>query len=893
MTHLYSLLQRKVEKWRGADYPLSDYPALAEIFDYARLPETGLLRFLRPPQLRALETYWYLRLVEGTPHITELYARHFPKTSERLAALGLGHPDLRDVVLDEGLDGLLDQIKRDDALVKEYRLEAVRETLALPYPSYILALAMGAGKTMLIGAIIATEFAMALEYPDGPFVQNALVFAPGKTILEALRELAEVPYEQILPPRLYRRFVARYKLTFTRDGEKDLSIVRGSLFNIVVTNTEKIRIQKRPVRKRKGWTQHKLKELEEREEEIANLRLQAVASLPNLAVFSDEAHHTYGQAMEKDLKRVRQTVNYLHENTNLICVVNTTGTPYYKRQLLRDVVVWHGLSQGIRDGILKDVSDSVYAYRFDDASTDAFVAEVVRDFFTHYGKVRLPNGSPARIALYFPQENDLQAMRPVVERTLAELGYTPTIVLRNTSKSTQEEIDAFNRLNDPASPHRVILLVNKGTEGWNCPSLFATALARKLRSSNNFVLQAATRCLRQVPGNTHKARIYLSQDNYRTLDNQLQETYGEHLSDLNWTSGRSRRARIVVRKVDLPPLVVRRLVQTVVAKEVIQEAILSLVRPEMAETEQLIREQATLTASPTEDAPQRQVLQFVGREVIADVDDEVDLYTAATQLAAIYRLDVWEVYRELRRVYAGQRTLPEAHLADLARQIEEQTRGYEVRSETVEDALALVRLEGFEAETGEDGEVVYTATISYPIERERLLTHYEAFKSGDGRDFGFHYTPYNFDSKPEQNFFIWLLARLNEDPDDVEDIYFTGGLTPDRQTDFFIEYKGLDGRWHRYVPDFLIRKKDGRCLIVEIKDARWESPVKNDLALAGEGQEGVSVEGRKVIALNRWTNLDPERLAYHVIYTATEVIPTEDLAGVQEFLYAEDAGSEA
>ena len=46
----------------------------------------------------------------------------------------------------------------------------MRETLTLDYPSYILALAMGAGKTILIGAICATEFAMALEYPDGPFV---------------------------------------------------------------------------------------------------------------------------------------------------------------------------------------------------------------------------------------------------------------------------------------------------------------------------------------------------------------------------------------------------------------------------------------------------------------------------------------------------------------------------------------------------------------------------------------------------------------------------------------------------------------------------------------------------------------------------------------------------
>lgn len=71
-----------------------------------------------------------------------------------------------------------------------------------------------------MGAIVATEFAVALEYPDGPFIQNALVFAPGLTILESLRELAEVPYDQLLPPRLYKPFEATYKLVFTREGEK-------------------------------------------------------------------------------------------------------------------------------------------------------------------------------------------------------------------------------------------------------------------------------------------------------------------------------------------------------------------------------------------------------------------------------------------------------------------------------------------------------------------------------------------------------------------------------------------------------------------------------------------------------------------------------------------------
>ena len=876
---LYTLLAPKVEAWRAAGYPSTDYPAIAEILNYAWLTPHSQPRYLRLAQIRAIETYWYLRLVEGTPQIIDLYTRLFPKTTDRMVALGLEHSDLKALVIDSSFNDLLNKVRQEDAFVKQYRLEALRETLDLDYPSYILALAMGAGKTMLIGAIIATEFAMAWEYPAAasPFIQNALVFAPGKTILDALRELAEVRYDQILPPRLYKQFITHYKLTFTRDGEKDLPVIRKSSYNIIVTNTEKIRIQKRSVRSRQGWTQLKLATLEKQEEEIANLRLQAVASLPNLGIFSDEAHHTYGQAMEVDLKRVRQTVNYLHQSTNLVCVVNTTGTPYYQRQLLKDVVVWYSLSQGIRDNILKDLSDSIYSYRFDDSNTDAFVAEVVRDFVTEYGDVRLPNGAAAKLALYFPQEDDLAALRPVVERTLAEMGYPATLVLKNTSRSTQAEVDDFNRLNAPDAPHRVILLVNKGTEGWNCPSLFATALARRLRTSNNFVLQAATRCLRQIPNNTRKGRVYLSQDNYSTLDAQLQETYGESLGDLNRAASQSRPVRLVVRKTDIPPLVVQLEVKTVISVKSPGSTPLTLTRPQV-QADALVRDRATLSTQGGHP------LQFKDQAVVA-VDDELDMYTAAAHLAATYRLDSQAVYIQLKQIYIPERSLPKAHLPALATQIEEQTRSYEIRREKIEQALALIRLDGFEIETDPQGQVIYTTTIQVPLDYLAQLEQAPDPLPPGQADLGFHYTPYNFDSTAEQSFFQWLLGQLNVDPDDVQDIYFTGGLTAEKHSDFYVAYQGLDGRPHRYVPDFLIRKKDGRCLIVEIKDARWETVVQNDLALAGQGQEALSVEGRKLVALQRWTNLDPKRLAYQVIFAASAVLPHNDLDQVRKFLY--------
>lgn len=871
MSHLYQQLAACVATWRANGYPSRNYPVIAEILEWAQVPETGQSRFLRRPQLRALETYWYLRLVEDTPHVFDLYRKLYPKQSELLSALGLDHSEIKEYALDEGLDALFERIKTDDAFVRDFDLESLRETLTLAYPSYILALAMGAGKTILIGAIIATEFAMALEYPDGPFVQNALVFAPGKTILESLRELVEVPYDKILPPRLYKPFAASVKLTFTRDGEKDVPVIRGSSYNVVVTNTEKIRIQKETIRKGDLGGLFPPEREDEARSEVANLRLQAIASLPHLAVFSDEAHHTYGQSLDAELKKVRKTVDYLAVNTNVICVVNTTGTPYFQRQPLKDVVIWYGLSEGIKDNILKDLAGNIHAYDFS-GDAKAYVAHVIEDFFKDYGQVRLPNGAPAKLAIYFPQTTDLKELKPVIDRALVKMGQSPALCLVNTSDETmtkQADIDAFNRLNDPAAPHRVILLVNKGTEGWNCPSLFACALARKLKTSNNFVLQAATRCLRQVPGNTTKARVYLSSDNFTVLDRQLQETYGETIAELNRAGQETRHARIVVRKPKLPPLVVTQTIRTVTRKAG-EATVLRLEKPGSDHFAALKKQRFTMA----EQEATSRVLRQVGDTVTIEAEpDTTDAYAAAVTLAARYRLDLWTVYDELRRLY-GSDDIPHAHIEGLATQIEEQTRFYEVKEEKVDKALALVKLDGFLKEQDASGSDIYTAEIVYPKDREHLLARLDAWKDKAGR-FGFHYDPYNFDSRPELSFFEEMLASLSVKSDDIEDIYFTGALTDPNKTDFFIEYKDDKGKWRRYTPDFLIRRKDGKCLIVEIKAERERThPI--------DGQNG-----RKAIALRKWETLNPDRLKYQMIFTAADTVTADQMRPARWFVEGE------
>jgi len=281
--------------------------------------------------------------------------------------------------------------------------------------------------------------------------------------------------------------------------------------------------------------------------------------------------------------------------------------------------------------------------------------------------------------------------------------------------------------------------------------------------------------------------------------------------------------------------------------------------------------------TPQEQPERRSVLQQVSEERATYDAVGPDVYSAATELAAIYRLDVWSVYAELKRLYGnatmgGAETVPEAHLPALAKQIEEQTRRYEIEEEEVEVALALIRPEGFDEDRDDEGNVVYTAEITYRKDKEHLLLSWQEMMGQNDGDFGFHYDPYNFDSKPEQHFFRQMLHAINVAPEHVEDVYFTGGLTDPRKTEFHVEYKGEDGKWHRYSPDFVVRRKDGRCTIVEIKAERERAhPVDGE-------------QGRKAMAIRSWEDLNPDTLQYEMIFTDSDSVGFNQLARVRDFI---------
>ena len=68
----------------------------------------------------------------------------------------------------------------------------------------------------------------------------------------------------------------------------------------------------------------------------------------------------------------------------------------------------------------------------------------------------------------------------------------------------------------------------------------------------------------------------------------------------------------------------------------------------------------------------RSVLRQLGDvDTIEAAPDTTDAYAVAVDLAARYRLPLWTVYDEIRRLY-GSDDIPLAHVDELGRQIESQ-----------------------------------------------------------------------------------------------------------------------------------------------------------------------------------------------------------------------------
>lgn len=793
-------------------------------------PELRGDAYLRQPQFEALEIYFFLKEFGNNRHVHELF-REWAKNE------GL-FEDFRTTGTDrKGQGSFLGFLELEGGEQYEEIFARLSER-ARSYPNYIFALTMGLGKTILMATCIFYEFLLANKFgKDERYCKNALVFAPDKTVLQSLKEIQTFDLGLVVPPEYANFLRSNLKFHFLDDTASTIGAQDGSSFNVIISNTQKIILKRRSTAPsttdklfsaRTGSLSEVYGELydmlgEEAPETDADLavnaRFQRIARLPQLGIYVDEAHHSMGASLEKDLGQgkeasaLRTTIDELAraleaKKTSVVGCYNFTGTPYVKDRIMPEVVYAYGLKAAIENKYLKQPEFVDYSGNV--KSTD-FLRELVTDFWKKEGETRREGMLP-KLAIFASTIEELTGeLRPALEKIMAQLGIPSTRILVNVGDdkhTTGEDIREFNRLDTAESNKQFILLVGKGREGWNCRSLFGVALYRKAKSKI-FVLQSTMRCLRAIGDVQETGRIYLSADNMQILEDELQQNFRVTTEEL----GPKKDDESEVYEVTaVPPPVILKM-----------------------------KRRRELFRTKRKPAPDK---------ITFDLSDEVlEAYRAALRRRKSINSDIgtseditdrlenraftqFTLIAEIARYFSGDGISPfdiedilENAAPNTARIVEIVNTSNAVLYDVIIPTLfrALFDIESFGNETEEDIELVKgynSSTNRPPTFRFKAKPHLVASRDypeySMTRDRTFHLDHYCFDSQPEVDFFKRVLG-LNA----ADRIYFTGMLVHG-QSGFRVNYIHPESHTVcNYYPDFLVIRESGEIFLIEVKSA-WK-----------------------------------------------------------------------
>lgn len=772
--------------------------------------------FLRRPQFEALEMYIFLKEYLDNRHLHELFHDWYNKTGlfEGRKEYSMGEKEQGSLFEEYSLD----QYKE---VFKEY--EAVKQV----YPNYIFALTMGTGKTLLMATSIFYEFLLANKFPkEKTYCHNALIFAPDKTVLQSLKEIITFDKSKVIPPE-YRNWIeTNVKFHFLDDSGSTLTTMDKSDFNIIISNTQKVILKRknktdnatgklfhgdadryRAIQANKNYEDLLQLEVDNEESLTSNQRFSKLIRLPQLGIYVDEAHHAFGSQLENDMlgrteTSLRKTINQLALNleqagTHVVACYNYTGTPYVKDRLLPEVVYACGLSEAIKSRYLKKVMVTGYT----NTKTQDFIKIAVTDFWEKYGSERYEGMLP-KIAFFASTIEELEKeLRPAVEKVLSKLDISHDKILVNVGDAkltSNDDIREFINLDRPDSDKQFILLVNKGKEGWNCRSLFGVGLFRQPKSKI-FVLQATMRCLRSITEAQQTGRVYLSEDNMKILEDELQENFRLTIEELNRTSQESK--SIQVRPVDPPRKVkfkrISKLYKVIEKNDPVKDGLnYSTIDPE--------RYKIKGTTKSLED-----IKTTKGETKDYTVTKENTEYSAYTLIA------------EITRYFNKSPVDVDAYLSSLPGGIEELLVKVNQYNEIIYDWLVpelfkrFYELKEYKEEEEHEVELVkkpvgkdyYDVTAKPELTCKISDSAYIDYKTKS-----FHLDHYCFDSKPEKELF-WKLLQDNK----IKEVYFTGMLTHG-QSDFYISYVDpISHTLRSYFPDFLVMNEDGSYTIMEVK----------------------------------------------------------------------------
>ena len=769
--------------------------------------------FLRLPQFEALEIYVFIKEFMVNPQVYEMFddwrkrRDKFSDASYYSVNKG-GQMRIFDRETEEVTDMLFKQMKK-------YKED---------YPNYIYALTMGLGKTILMATCIFYEFLLANKYPrDKRFCHNALVFAPDKTVLQSLREIMTFDKNKVVPPEYARVLDANIKFHFLEETGTTLHTIDDSDFNIVISNTQKIIVKKKRKEPKPGevlfgkgsllssiygdddsdadeaWDDSSL---------MDNQRFKKLCRLPQLGVYVDEAHHLFGADLDKQIRSktanktsLRDTINMLAERTSIVACYNYTGTPYVNKQVLPEVVYAYGLRESIWNGYLKDADPIA----FENVKNKEFLRLAVTTFWEKYGGKTYEGLNP-KLAIYASGvEEAANEVRPILEGILADLGIPASSILLNVGNpkyTKNEDIRNFNDLDvrgSQGNDKQFVILVDKGKEGWNCRSLFGVAMFRN-PNSKIFVLQATMRCLRNITDERQTATVFLSKENYDTLNDELNKNFNMEIKDMkNNTSKPKSTYKVRV----LPPP------RTITLKKIWHEYSLEekhysdpvqfkIDEIDYSKYESIMYERDSIARDSSVKEKNidfiKEQMQFSEFSLVGEVSRYLNL--SCILASKILRESVDGIDAILEAINKYNDILDDIIVPGIFHTL------FEVKSELKTEDKEVVLLRepkdaGYYEFSGRDDLVINNQYKGFTPE--------QTAKS-------FHADTYCFDSVPEKECFMQYITSNK-----IQEVYFTGMFTAN-QGDLSVQYYDPEsGRIRHYYPDFLAKLSDGSYQLIEVK----------------------------------------------------------------------------
>ena len=769
--------------------------------------------FLRKPQFEALEMYVFVKEFMDNKQVYEMFddwrnRRNDFSDASYYSVDKSGEMSLFDDITEKQTDTIFKQMKK-------YQEK---------YPNYIYALTMGLGKTILMATCIFYEFLLAKKYPrDKRFCHNALVFAPDKTVLQSLREIMTFDKTKVVPVEYARVLDSNIKFHFLDESGTVLHTIDDSDFNIIISNTQKIIVKKKnketsPIEKLYKGSGSLLATVYTGDDDNENVfdetslndnqRFKKLCRLPQLGVYVDEAHHLFGADLEKQIRSsgvnktsLRDTINLLANNTSIVACYNYTGTPYVKNQILPEVVYSYGLRDSIWHGYLKD-ADPI---GFENVKGGEFIKAVVSTFWERYGD-KVYEGLNPKLAIYAANVDEaVSLVKPKLEQILVELGISTDKILLNVGDekyTKNNDIRDFNNLDIPGTAgneKQFIILVEKGKEGWNCRSLFGVALFRSPKSKI-FVLQATMRCLRSITDERLQATVFLSKDNFDTLDDELHKNFNMEIKELKSPTSDNRK-RYKVRVLPPPRTVTLKRIwheYNLIAKEYSGQVDFKLRELELSKYASVMYERDSLAVDTTVKEINidhiRENKKYSEFALIGEIARYLNI--SCVLVARILRESVDGVDKILELVNCYNDILDDCIIPTVFHAL------FDVKSELKTENKELILLK----EPNEAGYYEFSA------KEELVLTNHDRGFKPEEIQKSFHADTYCFDSIPERECFIQYI-RSNK----VAEVYFTGMFTSN-QGDLSINYYDPDSRRIRqYYPDFIAKMADGSYQLIEVK----------------------------------------------------------------------------